>query len=84
MRASGRLLGLELGARLVRSLAAHQRLGLREEVGEEHLVVLAEGVVRLERREKVARDEPRPLVNELVEGVLPVGAGLAPHDRPGP
>ena len=35
------------------------------------------------RGEEVARDDLRALVDQLVEGVLPVGARLAPDDRAG-
>ena len=45
--------------------------------------MLAERVVRLDRGEEVAGDELRALVDELVEGVLAVGARLAPDDRAG-
>ena len=34
-------------------------------------------------RNEIARHQPRPLVNQLVKGVLPVGAGFAPINRPG-
>ena len=34
-------------------------------------------------RDEVARDEPRALVDQLIEGVLAVGARLAPVDRAG-
>jgi len=71
----------ELRARLFERLAAHERLGLREEVREQDRVVLAERIVRLDRRDEVARHQPRALVDELIEGVLAVGAGLAPDDR---
>ena len=43
-------------------------------------------IVRLVRRgrdQEVAGDDVGALVDELVEGVLAVGAGLAPDDRPG-
>src|SRR5207247_10221162 len=43
-------------------------------------MVFAQWVVRLHRREKVARDQLRSLVDQLIEGVLTVGAGLAPDD----
>ena len=44
---------------------------------------VADRVVRLDRRDEVARDEPRALVDQLVERVLAVGAGLAPDHRAG-
>ena len=40
------------------------------------------GHQRLRLREEVGRDELGALVDQLVERVLPVGAGLAPDDRP--
>ena len=40
-------------------------------------------VVRLDRGQEVARDQLRPLVDELVEGVLAVRARLAPDHRAG-
>src|SRR2546427_11023377 len=43
-------------------------------------MVFAQWVVRLHGREKVARNQLRSLVDQLIEGVLSVGAGLAPDD----
>jgi len=39
------------------------------------------GIVRLGGGNEVAGDQAGALVDELVEGVLAVGAWLAPHDR---
>lgn len=66
-------------------LAERQRLGLREEIGEQDLVVLAasDWVERLHGRQEVARDELGALVDELVECVLAVRARLAPDNRSG-
>ena len=64
-------------------LAEGQRLRLGEDVGEQHVVMLAERVEGLGEGDEVARDEPRPLMDQLIEGVLAVGARLAPVDRPG-
>ena len=64
-------------------LAEGQRLGLGEDVGHQHVVMPAERVQGLGEGDEVAGDEPRALVDQLVEGVLAVGAGLAPVDRPG-
>ena len=43
----------------------------------------AERRERVGEGDEVARNQPRALVNQLVERVLPVGAGLAPVDRAG-
>ena len=50
-----------------------------------YLVVktLPDVVVGLDRGDEVAGDEAGSLVDELVEGVLAVGAGLTPNDRAG-
>ena len=70
-------------ADLVLGLAERERLGLREEVGEQDAVVLRarDRVVRRRGREEVGGDELRALVHELVERVLPVRARRAPDDR---
>ena len=44
--------------------------------------VCCDGIVGLGAGEEICWDEAGPLVDELVEGVLPVGAGLPPHDGP--
>lgn len=75
--------GRALGAHLVGRLAHHQRLGLREVVGRQHLLVqpAGDGVVRLGGQDEVRGDELGALVHELEEGVLRVGAGLAKENR---
>ena len=45
--------------------------------------MVAERVERLAEPDEVDRDQLRALVDELVEAVLAVGAGLAPEDRAG-
>lgn len=74
---------LQFLPRLFLRLAHHQRLGLGEEVRQQQFVVytVADGVVRLRGSYEIARYQARTLVDELIEGVLAVGAGLAPHDR---
>ena len=64
-------------------LAVHQGFGLCKEVGEELLVVIANRVVAVGRSDEVARNHLGALVDELVEGVLAVGACLTPDDRAG-
>ena len=70
-----------LGFDLLRRFAECQRFGLGEDVCQEHVVVAAERIERLHKGDEVTRDEPRSLMDELVEGVLAVGARLAPIDR---
>ena len=64
-------------------LAERQRFGLREDVGQEHLVVAAQRIERLDKRDEVAGDEPRALMDQLIEGMLAIGARFAPVDRAG-
>ena len=73
----------QLRAHLRLRLAEGERLGLREAVGDELGVVVAELLVRLGGDRKSAGHDLGALVQQLVEGVLAVGAGLAPDDRAG-
>src|SRR5713101_8599208 len=66
---------------LLGSLAERQRLGLRADVGNEHVVMAAKWIERLYKSDEVARDEPGPLVNQLVERVLAIRSWFAPVDR---
>ncbi len=76
------LLG-QFGADFGFGLAFHEGFGLGEEIGEQNRVVLAEGILGFDRGEEIAGDEFRALVDQLIEGVLAVGAGLAPDDGAG-
>ena len=64
-------------------LAERQRFALREHVGDQDVVMRAQRVERLDEGDEVARNQPRALMDQLVERVLAVGAGLAPVDRAG-
>ena len=77
------LLRAALGAHLLLGASERERLRLRDEVGEQEDVVPADRVQAALEADQVARNEPRALVDELVEGVLAVRAGLAPDDRAG-
>jgi hypothetical protein len=79
------LVGGALGLDGFRGLADHEGLGLGEEVGGEHALVLVvvDGVVGLGGEDEVGGDELGALVEELEEGVLGVGAGLAEEDGAG-
>ena len=74
------VVGRSLGPHLLLGLAERERLGLREDVRHEDVVVVAERVQRLAEPDEVDRDELRALVDELVEAVLAVRPGLAPED----
>ena len=78
------VLGRPLRTHLLGGLAEGEGLRLREEVREEQLVhvllTLLEGPRRIREGDEVGRDHPRALVDELVEGVLAVRAGLPPED----
>lgn len=73
----------QFGDHFIAGLALHERFGLREEVREQDRVMFADGVLAFDGGEEIARDEFRPLVDELVERVLAVRAGFAPDDRAG-
>ena len=64
-------------------LAESERLGLRKNIRQKNVVVPTKRCQRVTERDKVTRDEPRPLVDQLIERVLAVGAGFAPVDRAG-
>lgn len=72
-----------LGLDLLGGLADHQGLGLGQEVGGQHALVLAalDGVVRLGGHDEVRGDELGALVQQLEEAVLGVGGRLAEQDR---
>src|SRR4030081_3537419 len=63
---------------LFSSLAECQCLGLRANVGNQHIVVAAKRVERLRKSDEVAGDQPGPLMNQLVERMLAIGSRLAP------
>ncbi len=65
--------------------ADHQGFGLSEEVGSEHFLVLVIGdrVVGFSGEDEVCGNKLGALVQQLVEGVLGVGCGLAEEDGTG-
>ena len=54
-----------------------------KDIDVEDVVMTAERIERVGESDEVTRDQLCPLMNELVKGVLAVGARLAPIDRPG-
>ena len=68
---------------LVQGFAAHQCLGLGEEIGQEFFVVIAAGIQGTGRGQEIAGNHGRPLVQELVKGMLSIGAWFSPDDGTG-
>ena len=79
-RCATTVLGRPLCAHLVGGLAEGERLGLCEDVRREQVVVVAKRVESLRERDEVDGNDLGALVQELVEAVLAVRAGLAPVD----
>src|SRR5262252_10143016 len=75
--------GHTFGFHLLGRLAEGECLRLREDVRQEYVVVSPEAIQRVDERDEVARDEMCPLMDELIEGVLSIGARLAPVHRSG-
>ena len=65
-----------------RGFAEGKGFALGEDIGQQLVVLLAQRVERLAERDEVARDQPRSLMDQLIEGMLAVGARFAPVDRP--
>mmetsp|Transcript_17835 Transcript_17835/g.42034 ORF Transcript_17835/g.42034 Transcript_17835/m.42034 type:complete len:298 (+) Transcript_17835:1005-1898(+) len=80
--------GLEFTPSLGLSLPLHQRLCLRQKVGEKNGVVrerlfCLDSRLGVHRREEVAGDQLSALVNQLVKSMLAVRSWLTPNDRAG-
>ena len=71
-----------LGLDLLRRLAKRQRLGLGEDVRQQHVVVRSKRIERLSESDEVTGDKPGALMDQLIEGVLAVGSRLAPVNGP--
>src|SRR5881628_3730352 len=69
-----------LGFDLLGRLPECQRLSLGEDGRQKHVVMTAELVEWLAKRDEVTGDEPGPLVDQLVERMLTVSSWLAPVD----
>jgi len=74
-----RTFGLDLLGRF----SEGERLSLREDIREQQIVVPPDRVERLSECDEIARNEPRALMDQLIERVLAIGSGLAPIDRAG-
>src|SRR6202035_3985978 len=71
------------GLYLLGRFSEGERLGLRKDVRQQHIVMPAERVERLSESDEVTGDEPGALMDQLIEGVLAIGSRLAPIDRAG-
>ena len=72
---------LELLNDLLLCLSFHQRFGLGKEIGEEDGMVISDGIVTDGGRDEIAGDQFCSLMDQLIEGVLPVRPGFPPDDR---
>ena len=61
--------------------AQHQRFRLRQHVGDQLFVMRRHVLMRIGGDQEIGGDHRRALVDQLVEGVLAVGARLAPDHR---
>src|SRR4029434_4212673 len=64
-------------------LAESKRFSLREDVGQEHVVMPAELRQCVTEGDKITRNKARALVDQLIERMLPVRSRFTPIDRPG-
>jgi hypothetical protein len=71
------------GLDFLRRFAKGQRLRLGKYVSQEYVLVPAQPVQRLGKRDEVTGDELGPLMDQLVKRMLAIGARLSPVDRPG-
>ena len=74
-------LGCEFRSNVSLGPALHEGLGLGEKIGHELGVVVAQRVLRFTEADEVARDEFGSLMDELIEGMLAIGADLTPEHR---
>ena len=66
----------------VQTFTLHQGLGLGQEVGHQFPVMITDRVQALRKADEITGNHGVPLVQELEERMLPVGAGLTPYHRP--
>ncbi len=82
-RASTWWAGTPVRDHLVAGLPERHRLGLREQVGHQQVLVVADLGGGVDEADEVRGDDVRALVEQLVVGVLAVRARGAPLDRAG-
>jgi hypothetical protein len=64
-------------------LALHECFGLGEKITEQNRVMFADGMMRLNGSQEIARNQLRSLVNQLIKRMLAVRTRLAPDDGSG-
>src|SRR5215472_13962045 len=62
-------------------LAEGQCLGLSEHIGKQHVMMPAQWVEGTRESDEIAGNKPRALMDQLIKGVLSIGAWLPPVDR---
>ena len=77
-------LALQLLAHLLRGLAVHEGLGLRQTTGDGEVLLRLVAARGTHRQKKIERGARRALMQQLKEGVLGIVAGFAPDDGRGP
>src|ERR1700722_16393154 len=68
---------------LLRRLAKGQRLGLREDICQKHIVVSPDSVERLNESDEVTRNQLSALMDQLIERMLAIGSRLTPVNGTG-
>src|SRR5215813_1889030 len=66
---------------LLHCLAESECFRLGEDIRDQHVMMVVQGVQRVGERDEIGGNELGSLVDELVKGVLTVGSWLAPVDR---
>src|SRR5262249_35926406 len=75
--------GCPFGLDLIGGLAERQRLRLGEHVGQQHVVMPAQGIEGSSKRDEIAGYESRSLMDQLIERMLAIGPRLTPINRSG-
>src|SRR5215469_17275373 len=65
---------------LLGRLAKCERFSLSKNIGEQHVMMAAQGVEGLSKSDEVTRNEARALMYQLIERVLAVGPRFTPVD----
>src|SRR6516162_1906214 len=73
-------IGCALRLDLRGGLAEGQRLGLSEHICEQHVMMPAQRVEGTRESDEIAGNKPRTLMDQLIKGVLSIGARFPPVD----